>query len=352
MQVEISLPDEHGRVQILNIHTGKMRKAGYLAPDVDIAALAAKTKNFTGAEIEGLVKDAGSYAFQRQVDTSDLRRVVDPKSLRVTMADFEEALKECHPQFGATDAEEEMKRRFAGGIIPFSPHFEHVANTLHDLAFRSQHAPPEGAVDQLNLVSVLVAGEPGSGKTALAAKIAFDAKFPFVRVLSPDKYIGMSEQTKSAALADAFEEAYKSSASLLLIEDLERLVDYSRIGPRFSNQVLQTLLILVRKPPPKEGHRLMIMATTSVPDLIEPLDLVSVFNMVVRVPQVSTPQEVEVVVKHVAKHPTQDAGEITAIAHACPLPISVKRLLIALDMSLTQDGHISRASFEEFMAAS
>ena len=59
-----------------------MRKAGYLAPDVDIGHLAEHTKNFTGAEIEGLVKDAGSYAFQRQVDTSDIRKVVNAKSLQ------------------------------------------------------------------------------------------------------------------------------------------------------------------------------------------------------------------------------------------------------------------------------
>lgn len=56
LQIEISLPDEKGRVQILNIHTSKIRKAGYLNSDVNIQELAESTKNFTGAEIEGLVK--------------------------------------------------------------------------------------------------------------------------------------------------------------------------------------------------------------------------------------------------------------------------------------------------------
>jgi hypothetical protein len=55
------------------------------------------------------------------------------------------------------------------------------------------------------------------------------------------------------AIADIFDEAYKSEKSLVLLEDLERLIDYSRVGPRFSNTVLQTLLVLVRKPPPKQG---------------------------------------------------------------------------------------------------
>lgn len=35
IQVEISLPNEHGRFQILNIHTARMREHGKLASDVD-----------------------------------------------------------------------------------------------------------------------------------------------------------------------------------------------------------------------------------------------------------------------------------------------------------------------------
>ena len=67
VQVEISLPDEGGRHQILKIHTTKMREADYLDQTVSLHSLAADTKNFSGAEIEGLVKSAASYAFARQV---------------------------------------------------------------------------------------------------------------------------------------------------------------------------------------------------------------------------------------------------------------------------------------------
>lgn len=61
----IGLPDEEGRVQILEIHTAKMREHRLLAPDVDLAELAVETKNFTGAEIEGLVRAAQSTAMNR-----------------------------------------------------------------------------------------------------------------------------------------------------------------------------------------------------------------------------------------------------------------------------------------------
>lgn len=70
VHMEISLPDEHGRLQILNIHTSKMRANNVMDDDVDLAELAANTKNFSGAEISGLIKSATSYAFNRHVKVS------------------------------------------------------------------------------------------------------------------------------------------------------------------------------------------------------------------------------------------------------------------------------------------
>ena len=75
VHIEIGLPDEAGRVQILNIHTSTMRKSDSLAANVSIPSLAKQTKNFSGAEIEGLVKSASSFAFLRHVGQgADLTR--------------------------------------------------------------------------------------------------------------------------------------------------------------------------------------------------------------------------------------------------------------------------------------
>jgi vesicle-fusing ATPase len=49
VQVEVGLPDERGRLQILNIHTSKMATNSFLAGDVDLLALAQRTKNFRRA---------------------------------------------------------------------------------------------------------------------------------------------------------------------------------------------------------------------------------------------------------------------------------------------------------------
>jgi vesicle-fusing ATPase len=74
VHMEISLPDEHGRFQILTIHTAKMRNNGVMDLDVDLEELAALTKNFSGAEIGGLVKSATSFAFNRHVKVSIVSR--------------------------------------------------------------------------------------------------------------------------------------------------------------------------------------------------------------------------------------------------------------------------------------
>lgn len=72
VHMEISLPDEKGRLQILNIHTAKMKTNGVMDRDVNLPELAAVTKNFSGAEIGGLVKSATSFAFNRHVKVGTL----------------------------------------------------------------------------------------------------------------------------------------------------------------------------------------------------------------------------------------------------------------------------------------
>lgn len=62
IHLEIGLPEYHGRQQIFEIHTRKMRENGLLDESVSIDHLASVTKNYTGAEIEAVCKDATAFA--------------------------------------------------------------------------------------------------------------------------------------------------------------------------------------------------------------------------------------------------------------------------------------------------
>lgn len=60
-----------------------------------------------------------------------------------------------------------------------------------------------------------------------------------------------------------FNDAYKSSLSCIVIDNIERLIEYVDIGPRFSNNILQALLILIKRLPDKQSNRLLLIGTTS-----------------------------------------------------------------------------------------
>lgn len=63
---------------------------------------AARTKNYSGAELEGVVKSAVSFALNRQLSMDDLTKPVDEENIKVTMDDFLHALQEIVPAFGAS----------------------------------------------------------------------------------------------------------------------------------------------------------------------------------------------------------------------------------------------------------
>ena len=120
--VEIGLPTEEGRLQILQIHTAKMTKSGYLGDDVSISNLAQRTENFTGAELEGVVKTASSYALRRQIDLDNVQNfTVDRSKIKVTKMDFDRALEETPAAFGVKD--DALDMHFRNGIIDYGESF-------------------------------------------------------------------------------------------------------------------------------------------------------------------------------------------------------------------------------------
>lgn len=94
VHIEVNLPDENGRLSILRIHTRSMSKEGYLGEDVSLESIAKRTKNFTGAELAGLVKSATSFALTSKIDFENLKKIPDPKDVIITNEYFERALAE------------------------------------------------------------------------------------------------------------------------------------------------------------------------------------------------------------------------------------------------------------------
>ncbi|WIA31160.1 hypothetical protein OEZ86_001171 [Tetradesmus obliquus] len=325
VQIEIGLADEKGRLQILKIHTSKMQTNSFLSHDVDLPLLAERTRNFSGAEIEGLVKSAASYALNRNVDINDLHKPLDEDNIKVTQSDFEAALSEVQPAFGANT--ENLSKAMTHGIIDYGDAYRHLANTLRTLVSQVQNSA------KTPMMSVLLEGPSGSGKTALAASAAVASQFPFAKIISPEDMVGYSEQSKGSQITKVFEDAYKSPLSIVVLDDIERLLEYVAIGPRFSNAILQVLLVLIKKQPPA-GRKLLIIGTSSAGDVLEPMGLSSAFNVQLHVPALRG-AEVEAVMMADSSFAEADLREAveTLVSLCGSAVVPVKKLLLWMEMA-------------------
>ena len=339
VHVEISLPDEAGRVQIFNIHTRTMRANGHLDASVDIAKLAAMTKNFSGAEIEGVVKDASSYALYGSIDVTKgaAEGKKDLSNVKVTQQHFERALAESKPTFGVSEGD--MKTLVGAGLIDHGgPEFQRILDTVATLA-RNLDSDTRASTR-----TVLLHGESGAGMTTLAAQLALNSQFPFAKLIAPEMFIGLTETGKAAEIASVFDMAYKSPKSVVLVDNIERLIEYVEEGPRFSNVVLQALLVLFKRPHPYKNKKLLVIATTSEFNRLQRLGAKTAFSMALYVPQITLESQVKAVLK--ARGVPVSPADADAVAKAATQsPIGIKQLLLVIDMAMQDQSVLTADRF-------
>jgi vesicle-fusing ATPase len=341
IHIEITLPNEEGRMQILNIKTAEMRKSKRLAEEVvqRLPELGQRTKNFTGAELEGLVRNAASFALSRNIDASNIK-ALDTSAIKVEWNDFERALGETFPAFGNKDSQE-LLSYFSNGLCSYGPAFEDTWGTLQRLVKQTRNS------ERTPLLSVLLEGAVSSGKTAIAAKLAAESDFPFIRMISATTMIGFSESRRCSTLLKVFTDSYKSPVSIIFIDDIERIIEFTPVGNRFSNSVLQTLLLLLRKVPPAPA-RLMVVASSSISHLLEDLQLTQAFNITLHVSLLQSAQEYRAVMNEYA--PDLGAKVVSDIAAALnDKAIAIKQFLVILEM-VRSDKPADEITVEDFLA--
>jgi len=326
VKIEIGLPKEQGRAAILNIHTQKMKSNGKLSKDVDLNELAKLTKNFSGAELSGLVRASQAGALNRLVKAGKTVEI-DPdaaEKLMITRADFLYSLEnDVKPAFGAS--QEKLQDFLSGGIIVWG---NPVQDILEDGRLLLQQA---AGSDGSGLVSIMLEGAPNAGKTALAAQLALNSGFPFVKICSPDDMVGFTESAKCMMIRKIFDDAYRSSMSCIVVDNIERLIDYGPIGPRYSNLTLQSLLVLLKKSPPR-GRRLLIICTTSRKDVLDQMEMISAFTDVLHVSNCGHASHIARVLEQTDAFTQAEARNIVTKLANHNINIGVKKLLGLLDM--------------------
>ncbi|KAI5160874.1 vesicle-fusing ATPase [Nematocida ausubeli] len=257
IHIEISLPDEAGRLEILKIHTSKMETNCFMKKDVDLEQIANKARNYTGAEITALVKSAASFALERARNTK--------KEVMIDMNDFKRALEETVPSFGVSTALRMPEPFYA---YPSAQNVIDHGKTVVDRLRKDTKKKSK-------TLSLLLTGKPGTGKTALAEIIATKSEIPFIRVISPKDIVGKEENEKVNYIRNTFKDAYKSAESLVILDDIEGLMDYVSIGPRFSNPILQAIKLFAKN---QDRFKTMVIGTAADKSLMEEAGIFGSFD--------------------------------------------------------------------------
>lgn len=269
IHLEISLPNETARLEIFQIHTKQMTGNNFLSKDVDFNKMAAITKNYTGAEIAAIVRAASSYALERNIATEENKNELKAteKEIKITMDDMMKGLNEIKPAFGIDEKEYQVLNKVMYETNQFDFVMDYAKNALKKLKLTNLYKTS----------SLLFYGDTGVGKTTLAVRAALSSQFPFIKLISPKDLVGLSEFEKVIYIKSKFNDAYKSEESIIILDEIESLIEYVDIGPRFSNNILQALKIFIKNESEKNNNKTFVFGTTSLPKVMVDCGLIDCF---------------------------------------------------------------------------
>jgi len=258
-EIEIGVPGEVGRRQILDVHTRRMP----LADDVDLDRIASRTHGFVGADIEGLTQEAAMTALRRARET-DAEALAD---VTVGKADFEAAHAAVEPSAMREYVAEQPTTDFAdvGGLPEAKEKLERAVTwplTYGPLFEAANADPPTG---------ILLHGPPGTGKTLLARAIAGESGVNFIQVAGPellDRYVGESEK----AVRDLFDRARQAAPAIIFFDEIDAIAadrdgaggDGSGVGERVVSQLLTEL------DRASDNPNLVVLAATNRRNALDP----------------------------------------------------------------------------------
>jgi transitional endoplasmic reticulum ATPase len=217
-ELDIGVPDETGRMEVLRIHTKNMK----LADDVDLAKIAKNTHGFVGADLAQLCTEAGLQCIREKMDIIDIEdekidaAILD--SMAVTNDHFKHAEGTTNPSSLRETVVEVPNVAWddIGGLEDTKRQLqEMIAYPLEhpDLYLKFGMNPSKG---------VLFYGPPGCGKTLLAKAIATECSSNFISIKGPElltMWFGESESN----VREVFDKARQSAPCVLFFDELDSI---------------------------------------------------------------------------------------------------------------------------------
>jgi transitional endoplasmic reticulum ATPase len=263
-EIEIGIPDEQGRLDILMIHTRGMP----LTEDVDFASISRVTHGFVGADLEALSKEAAMRSLRRILPEINLEQPNIPaeilNKIKVTKQDFDEALKDVQPSAMREVLVQKPSVRWedVGGLQQVK---EALAEAIEwplkhgNLFAEADVQPPKG---------ILLYGPPGTGKTMIAKAVATTSEANFISIKGPElisKWVGESEK----GVREVFRKARQAAPCVVFFDELDAIAP--RRGSDGEAHVTERVIsqMLTEMDGLEDLKGVVVIGATNRPDIID-----------------------------------------------------------------------------------
>src|SRR5919198_298327 len=264
-EIEIGIPDEEGRFDILQIHTRGMP----LTDDVNLESIARVTHGFVGADLEALSKEAAMRSLRRILPEINMEQSKIPvevlNKIKITNEDFRNGLKDVQP---SAMREVQIQRPNVnwddiGGLHEVKKEIGEAKEwpLKHaDLFNQADVKPPKG---------LMLYGPPGTGKTMIAKAVATTSEANFISVKGPElisKWVGESEK----GVREIFRKARQAAPCVVFFDELDAIAP-RRGGSEGDSHVTERVIsqMLTELDGLEDLKGVVVIGATNRPDIID-----------------------------------------------------------------------------------
>jgi transitional endoplasmic reticulum ATPase len=264
-ELDIGVPDEDGRLEIMRIKTRNMK----IAKNCDLESIARETHGYVGADMAQLCMEAAFQAIREKIHLIDVDAdAIDAEilnSIQINNDHFKHALSVTNPSALRENVVEvpNVKWEDVGGL-------EDVKRELHEtVQYPIEHADKFEKFGMQSSKGVLFYGPPGCGKTMLAKAIANECGANFISIKGPElltMWFGESE----ANVRDLFDKARAAAPCILFFDEMDSIAKArgsgaggSEAGDRVINQILTEIDGVGSK------KSVFVIGATNRPDILD-----------------------------------------------------------------------------------
>ena len=309
-EIEIGIPDDEGRFDILSIHTRGMP----IDEKVNLKQISKTTHGFVGADLEILSKEAAMRSLRRILPEIDLDEDIISseilQKIQITSDDFRDALKEVKPS-----ALREVQVQIPDVNWDDVGGLDELKDELREaIEWPIKHKEAFDYVDIETPKGILLHGPPGTGKTLIAKALAKTTESNFISIKGPEllsKWVGESEK----GVREIFRKARQAAPCIIFLDEVDSLVPRRGSGSSDSH-VTENIVsqILTEIDGLEELHNVLIIGATNRLDIVdEALLRPGRFDRIIEVTNPDSKGRKHIFEIHTKKKPLENNVNITKL---------------------------------------